>query len=85
MRNSLAVFFVTILLLGCETDSKLTFKNKELKNKACDTCPEITISTPKALGKLRVVETINTAIDEEIIYNLKFDDSLNVNLSLIHI
>ena len=50
MRNSLAVFFVTILLLGCETDSKLTFKNKELKNKACDTCPEITISTPKALG-----------------------------------
>ena len=79
MKNSLAVFFVTILLLGCETDSKLTFKIKELKNKACDVCPEIAISTPKALGKLRVVETINKAIDEEIIYNLKFDDSINAN------
>lgn len=79
MKNYLAVFFITILLLGCETDSKLTFKTEELKNNTCNACPEITVSVPKALGKVRVVETINTAINEEIIYSLKFEDSLDVH------
>ncbi len=79
MKNSFAYLLIAIFLFGCETESKLTFKNIELKNKTCNTCPEITIVIPKALDETRIAETINTAINEEIIYTLKFEDSIDTN------
>ncbi len=79
MKN-LFFFLLTILpLLGCENEAKLTFETTELKNKSCIDCPKIKITIPRALGETRIAEKVNTTVDEELIYHLKFEDSSNVN------
>jgi len=79
LKNYLVPFFLVLLLFGCETDSKLTFEPIVYENTTCENCAAINISVPKASGKLRVVETINNAINETLIYNLKYEDSLDVD------
>jgi hypothetical protein len=79
MKNSLACVFVLLLVIGCETEAKLTFKSTVLKNRTCNTCPEIKIAVPEAFGEIRIAEAINTAIHEEIIYALKFEDSIDAS------
>jgi len=78
MKNSFAFLFITIFLLACESESKLTFETVKLDNNSCSDCPEIKISIPKALDDTRIAEKINTTINEELIYTLKFEDSLDV-------
>ena len=79
MKNLPGILFLSILLLGCENESKLTFEIKQLKNGSCNDCPEIKITIPRALGETRIAEKINTVINEELIYTLKFEDSINVD------
>jgi len=78
MKNSLAFLFIVIFLLACESESKLTFETIKFNNTTCSDCPEIKISLPKALDDTRIAEKINTTINEELIYTLKFEDSLDV-------
>lgn len=78
-QHLLLLLFLILFVLGCDSDSKLTFEILSLENEACIDCPEIKINVPKAKGETRIVETINTTISEELIYTLKFDDSLEVN------
>jgi hypothetical protein len=78
MKNSFAFLFITIFLLACESESKLTFETIQLDNNTCNDCPEIKISIPKALDDTRIAEKINITINEELIYTLKFEDSLDV-------
>ncbi|WP_350289734.1 DUF3298 and DUF4163 domain-containing protein [uncultured Croceitalea sp.] len=79
MKNVLPTLFLSILLLCCESESKLTFEIAQLENTSCSNCPEINISIPRALGETRIAEKINTTINEELIYTLKFEDSINVD------
>ena len=68
-----------VWILGCETETKLTFETQQLQNEKCKTCPEIKIKIPHALDESRIAETINTALTEELIYVLKFDDTDEVS------
>lgn len=79
MKNVLPTLLLSLLLLCCESESKLTFEITQLKNSSCGNCPEINISIPRALGETRIAEKINTTINEELIYTLKFEDSVNVD------
>ncbi len=69
----------SILLLGCETDTKLTFENTSFKGGNCDTCADIKVEVPRALDELKIAKSINSVIDEEIIYTLKFDEEVEVS------
>jgi len=69
---------VSILLFGCKTDTKLTYENRSLNSDDCKTCADIVIEVPYALDDLKISRIINSVIDEEIIYALKFDETAEV-------
>lgn len=79
MRKIVLLIFLSVLNLCCEAESKLTFENLQLENEKCDACPEIKIGIPHALDETKIAETINAVLTEELIYALKFEDSLEVN------
>ncbi len=79
MKYLLNFLVLVLVLLGCKNESKLTFEPQTISNEACLNCPEITIQIPKALDKTKIAETINTAIEEEIISLLLYDDELEVS------
>lgn len=79
MKRSLSSIFLILLVLGCETDSKLTFENLQLENTKCDNCPEINIEVPQALDETKIARTINNSISEELIFTLKFEDKVEVS------
>lgn len=64
-----------MVLIACDDSKKLDFESVSMHEKSCVTCPEISIEIPKALGDIKIAESINTALKEEIIYNLSFEES----------
>lgn len=68
------IFF--LIFFGCQSDQKLTFEPYVFVNEACDDCPSISIAIPKALGISKISKTINTALDEQLIFLLSFDEEL---------
>ena len=79
MKKNLVSLLTILLLLGCKNEAKLTFETTALENEPCSNCPKIKITIPKAIGETRIAEKINTVINEELIYTLKFEDSIDVN------
>lgn len=67
-------FFLFILAVSCKKDNALTFEQITFNGNICAYCPEIKITVPKALGDAKIDEVINSAIKEELIYVLNFDD-----------
>ncbi|WP_343488213.1 DUF4163 domain-containing protein [Allomuricauda sp. d1] len=63
-----------LLAIGCEKKEKLTFETMTLTNEGCSDCPAMVIKIPKVLSENKVAQTINTALREEIIYSLSFED-----------
>ncbi len=74
----LLLSFLT-LLLGCESDAKLTFGTLELTGEACDSCPQVEISLPEALDVSSLSQTINGALREEVIALLSFDEDMDID------
>ena len=74
MNIRLLPFLLIILCFGCKKEDTLTFETISISNTSCKTCPSITIEIPKSLENTRISETINTAIREEIIALLNFNE-----------
>ncbi|GMN09703.1 hypothetical protein MTsPCn9_17460 [Croceitalea sp. MTPC9] len=74
MKKPIAFIFCLLLLLGCENESKLTFENLQLENEPCPDCPKINIAIPKVLDETRIAKAVNTALREEIIAVLRFEE-----------
>jgi hypothetical protein len=72
--------FISILgiLLGCTQNESLVFNPVHLNSNPCSMCPEVKIGIPEAKGDSKVAFAINTALREEIISLLSFEDSLEV-------
>lgn len=79
MKFSTLLFFFLILITGCKNESLLSFEPIIIEETECDTCPIVKISIPKALEDSKIDIAINTAIREEIITQLNFDESLEIN------
>ncbi len=66
-----------LLLLGCgEEEPQLTFAPASYSGENCVQCPKVSVNIPEALGKTKIITTVNTALREEIIYLLTFDDNV---------
>ncbi|NNM19373.1 MAG: DUF4163 domain-containing protein [Croceitalea sp.] len=72
----LIVFF---FFMGCADEQNLTFEEKTLEADRCDICARIRLSYPEALGESKISNAINTALSEEIIETLHFDDELEIS------
>lgn len=66
------------MLFGCQSETKLSFEPNTFTNDVCEDCPEVSITIPKAIGLTKISKTINTALKEELITLLSFDDELEV-------
>jgi len=66
------------MLLGCQSETKLSFESYTLTNDVCSDCPKVSITIPKAVGLTKISKTINTALEEELIALLSFDDEFEI-------
>lgn len=51
----------------------------QISEQTCADCPEVSISIPEASENSKVAQSVNTALKEELISVLLFDDELEVN------
>ncbi len=71
--------FLLLVCFGCQSEHKLTFEPYAFENEPCDDCPVIDIAIPKALGLSKISKTINTSLEEELIFLLSFDEEMEVS------
>ena len=75
MRLFITNLFLLLLLIGCKQSDKLTFEELNLSQNTCDQCPKIAINLPKASENTKISQAINTALQEEVIALLTFDET----------
>lgn len=74
MKTYIAYTFLFLILMGCQKERKLTFAPLTLDETRCSECPEVAIHIPNAIENSKAAKTINTALKEEIIEILNYDD-----------
>jgi len=79
MKAPVRLFISFLLLLGCNEEHKLAFEPLIVSDNDCTACPNISIEIPKALEQTKLSETINTALEEELLSLLVFDDELEAS------
>lgn len=79
MKAPLTCFLIFLVLIGCQKkENQLTFEPLTLVETPCADCPKISITVLRAVEHTRTASAINTALQEEIISLLLFDDDLKV-------
>ena len=78
MKKLIACLPLIVVLFGCEDSNKLTFEPISIESPRCAECPMVTIEIQEALDNTAVANSINTALREEIIYHLKFEEGKDV-------
>lgn len=79
MKPYYCFFTIIFLLFGCQNENKLTFEPYVVETNACDNCTKISINIPKAIDKSKLARNINTALREEVITLLHFDDESEIS------
>lgn len=79
MKPIATYLLVFILFFACQNEAKLTFESYAIENESCADCPKVSIEIPKALGLSKISKTINTALEEELISLLSYDEELNID------
>jgi len=76
MKTPFSYLILILWLVSCEEDHKLTFIASKQMDHACADCTKIELMIPEAQGNSKLVRTINTAVNEEVIRLLTFDDTI---------
>lgn len=79
MKKILAPVLFLWFVVGCESESQLTFEPLSLNGETCATCPNIEINVPKAIDGSSVATAINRSLSEEIISLLSFSDGQDID------
>ena len=79
MKKCLGVFLILAFVVGCETESKLTFDTLQLGGENCTDCPTIEINIPTAMDESSVATAINRSLREEIISLLSFSEDQTID------
>ncbi len=74
MKNLVSLLLLSILISSCADDEKLTFETETLSNSKCKGCAVIEIEIPRPLQKKKITNSISTALNEEIIALLSFEE-----------
>lgn len=79
MKKSFYLLFVLVFSLGCENEHKLTFSPTQFTGKDCADCPKIEINLLEALDETGLANAINSALREEVIALLSFDEEEDID------
>lgn len=79
MKTPILYVLCLSMLFSCKNEHTLTFETFTFESEVCANCPQVSITIPKALEKNKISETINTALEEEIITLLLFDEEVEAN------
>ncbi len=79
MKTPIRFFLSFLFLLACNKEHKLAFEPLIISDNDCSACPNISIEIPKALEQTKLTKTINTALEEELLSLLVFDDELEAS------
>ncbi|WP_340199562.1 DUF3298 and DUF4163 domain-containing protein [Ascidiimonas sp. W6] len=74
MKNWSLYFIVTVFIIGCSKDEKITFNTFEITAKECSSCAMVSLNIPKAFPVSDISNQINTAIDGMLIELLSFSE-----------
>ncbi len=66
--------FLILICLGCKKDTNLALEPLLILGDNCKSCPDVRVDIPKAVKKDRISVAVNTALREEIIYLLNFNE-----------
>ncbi len=75
MKRTFLLSLLAILIFSCQKKDQFQLEEYVQPYVECDSCPAISIQYPLALGEDKLATSINTALREEIIEKLTFDDS----------
>jgi len=78
MKTQILYLLCVISLFSCKNENTLTFEPFLLEKATCTNCPKVSIDIPKAIEKNKISGIINTALEEEIISLLLYDDEIEV-------
>lgn len=79
MKKVLAPILFLWFIMGCQSESKLTFEPLLLNGETCATCPNIEINVPNAIDGSSVATAINRSLGEEIISLLSFSEGEDID------
>ncbi|MCR9227254.1 MAG: DUF3298 and DUF4163 domain-containing protein [Flavobacteriaceae bacterium] len=79
MKKYISSILFLCLLMGCQTESKLTFEPTRMLGETCADCPKIAINIPNALDNSPVSKTINRSLREEIISIMSFSEDRTID------
>lgn len=79
MKAPIPILFCLLLFLGCKEESRLTFETLSISDTTCDACPQISIEIPKVMDRSNLAKIVNTALEEELISLLIYDDDIEAS------
>ena len=71
-KASILLFFG--LLMACQPEKSLEMREREYTGETCESCPVVRVSIPEMVGSNKLGKSVNTAIREEIIELLDYDE-----------
>lgn len=78
MKKSIGLLLILLLTICCENEGNLTFEPLQLTGDICKECPKIEINIPRALDETAIARAINSALKEELIALLSFDEEQEI-------
>lgn len=79
MKKSISLLLILLLTICCKNEGNLTFEPLQLTGNSCKECPKIEINIPRALDETAIARAINSALEEELITLLSFDEEQEIN------
>jgi hypothetical protein len=73
MRKAATLLFLG-LLMACQPEKTLEMRDREYSGAACESCPVVRVSIPEMVGNSKLGNSVNTALREEIIELLDYDE-----------
>lgn len=77
MKSKLTCLIICILFFACNNRNTLSFEPLSIATDSCKNCTSVYINIPNATGSTKLSETINSALEGEIIALLNFDEVSN--------
>jgi hypothetical protein len=71
--KKISLLLSSLLISSCVSDSGLNVRTREFSGAVCENCPVVRVTIPEATGGGTLGKSVNTAVREEIIELLDYD------------
>lgn len=78
MNTRIIYWFVLLLCISCKNENELTFEPISFTQNNCGECPVVAITIPNAIENNTIDDVVNTALREEVISLINFDEETQI-------